>query len=130
MAEDNAGDVFLIREALASAHINAELTVKRDGEQMLHYVDALDNGEAPVPEVILLDLNLPRANGEQILSRIRECQACRSVPVVVITSSNSPYDRDMANRSGAYAYFRKPSELDEFLRLGNLIKDLLESRAG
>jgi DNA-binding response OmpR family regulator len=76
--------------------------------------------------LIILDLNLPRHDGTEILQRLREITALAHVPVVVLTSSDSPRDRLVASQFGAACYLRKPSSLEQFLRMGAVFKDLLE----
>ncbi len=127
-AEDNEADVFLIREALEHRKLACDLAVFDNGEAVVEFIDTLDRGEARVPDVILLDLNMPRKSGDEVMRHLRRSARCSSVPVVVVTSSDSPKDRDRAAKLGVSAYFHKPVELDKFLELGGLVKDLLEGR--
>ena len=78
---------------------------------------------ASMPELILLDLNLPRVDGAQVLSHIRQTQAYKATPVIILTSSDSPRDRETALRLGASLYFRKPTDLTSFMMLGAVIRD-------
>ncbi|MBV9224418.1 MAG: response regulator [Acidobacteriaceae bacterium] len=127
LAEDNPGDVFLVREALQQQPFEAELVVKHDGEQALLYIENVDTGEVPCPDVVLLDLNLPKRNGEFLLERMRQSPLCSQVPIVVVSSSASPKDRETAARLGASSYFQKPSDYEEFMRLGGVVRQLLSS---
>jgi chemotaxis family two-component system response regulator Rcp1 len=122
LAEDNPGDVLLIREALQEGGFEFELTVQQDGEKMLSYIDMIDAGERRCPDIVLLDLNLPKRNGDVLLKRMRSSGSCRNVPVIIVTSSDSKKDRDMAARLGASDYFRKANDFDEFMRLGAVVK--------
>ena len=122
LAEDNPGDVILIREALKEVGFDFELTVQNDGERMLSHIDRIDNGELGCPDLVLLDLNLPKAGGHTLLERMRASGRCQLVPVIIVTSSDSPKDRDLAVRLGASDYFRKASDYDEFMRLGTVVK--------
>ena len=124
LAEDNAADVYLIREALREHQVQCELRVAPDGQEVLHALSASspDIGEI---KLIILDLNLPRHDGIEILERLRETGL--RIPVVVLTSSDSQRDRDMAIQLGAVRFLRKPSELEQFLSLGAVFKELLES---
>ena len=97
-----------------------------DGEDAVAHIDQLDPA-GKVPDVILLDLNLPRLDGKEVLARIRKNRRLEHVPVAVLTSSDSPHDRREAARLGASIYIKKPPTLDEFLDVGSTIKDLLES---
>src|SRR5262249_45176988 len=81
--------------------------------------------ESNKPDLIILDLNLPRHDGIEILQKVRSNQATARIPVVVLTSSDSPRDRLTANELGATQYVRKPSNLEQFMELGAIFKDLL-----
>jgi chemotaxis family two-component system response regulator Rcp1 len=125
LAEDNPGDVLLVREALQRQPFEAELVVRHDGEQALVYIENVDTGEVPCPDVVLLDLNLPKRNGEFLLERMRRSPLCSQVPIVIVSSSASPKDRETAARLGASTYFQKPSDYDEFMSLGAVVRQLL-----
>ena len=128
LAEDNAADVYLIREALREHAVNCELRVAADGQEVL---EVLTGASANVSELklIILDLNLPRHDGIEILERLRN-SGLRNIPIVVLTSSDSQRDRDLAMKLGAVRFLRKPSELEQFLSLGAVFKELLgESNA-
>jgi CheY-like chemotaxis protein len=125
LAEDNPGDVLLVRDALESEHLDFELTVKRDGHEMLKFLEFIESGQALCPGIVLLDLNLPKYSGAFLLERFRESSVCAHVPVVIVTSSDSQKDRQTATRLRASGYFRKPSDYDEFMRLGGIVRALL-----
>ena len=129
LAEDNAGDVLLIREALQFEDLENELIVQPDGDQMFRYIERIDAGQAACPDIVILDLNLPKKNGHTLLARIRQSAVCSHIPVVIVTSSNSPADREAAAQLGVSDYFRKPSDFDEFMRLGALVRKLV-SKSG
>jgi len=127
LIEDAEPDVFLVREALKTAGLNFELSVLDDGEKAIEFIDRLDANHADdCPQLVLLDLNLPKRTGDQILDYMRHSQRCKDIPVVVVTSSDSPRDRAAAARLGATRYFRKPSRLDEFMQLGPIVRELVE----
>ena len=126
LAEDNPADVYLIREALREHSVDCTLRVVADGKEVLGII----SGEQPYTEdlrlsLIILDLNLPRHDGLEILQRVRDTIELAHVPVVVLTSSDSPKDRLAATELGAACYFRKPSSLAQFMSLGAVLKDLL-----
>jgi two-component system, chemotaxis family, response regulator Rcp1 len=129
LAEDNPGDVYLVREALSLERLQFNLLVRSDGEQMSDFIDRIDSGAEPCPDVVLLDLNLPRRSGVSLLERLRQSSLCGAVPVIVVTSSASPQDREMATRLGASSYFQKPSDFDEFMRLGSLVRQFVSTSA-
>ena len=126
LAEDNPADVYLIREALREHGVDCTLRVASDGKDVLRIISPEQpDAEAQPLGLIILDLNLPRHDGIEILQRLRETPELAHVPVVVLTSSDSPRDRLIANQLGATCYLRKPSSLDQFLSLGAVFKDLL-----
>jgi len=130
LAEDNPADVYLIREALREHGVDCTLRVASDGTDVLHIISAEQSRpEAQRLALIILDLNLPRHDGIEILQRLQETPELAHVPVVILTSSDSPRDRLIANQLGAKRYLRKPSSLEEFLNLGAVFKDLLEASA-
>jgi CheY-like chemotaxis protein len=121
LAEDNPADVYLIREALREHSVDCALLVAADGKDVM----ALLSGEGAPPDLIILDLNLPRHDGIEILQRVRATDGMAHIPVVVLTSSDSPRDRLVATQLGATRYIKKPSSLDQFLDLGAVFKELL-----
>lgn len=125
LADDNPSDVYLIREALREHSVDCELRVAGDGRDAMDIISG-ENAAVNVGalSLIILDLNLPRHDGIEILQRLRESPNV-NVPVVVLTSSDSPRDRLMATELGAARYLRKPSNLNEFLELGAIFKELL-----
>ena len=126
LAEDNRGDVLLVRQALQEHHIEHELHVVRDGQQALDYVVRMGKpGGDPCPDVILLDLNLPKADGPTVLAEFRQHPECARVPVIVVTSSGAERDRSRTKALGISHYFQKPSDYNDFMQLGALVKDVV-----
>jgi CheY-like chemotaxis protein len=130
LVEDHDPDVFLIKEALAAHRIDCEITHFRDSEEA---VKRLCSGGPtdliPVPDLILLDLNMPRIPGIEVLKCIRETVRLSEVPVAILTSSHSPVDRREAAMAGATIYIRKQPVLDEFLEtVGATVSKLLNSK--
>lgn len=129
LAEDNPGDVGLVREALREHKIHCDLRVICDGEQVLSFIDRLDcESDLPCPDLLLLDLHLPKRDGNEVLRHLRASERCARTPVVVFTSSDSPRDYESADRHAVIHYFRKPSSLVQFLQLGTIVKEVI-SRA-
>ena len=129
LVEDTDLDVFLIRQALGQAGLAFELRVLVNGEEALEFISKIDSDKTgPLPHLIVLDLNLPKVNGSQVLERVRQSSRCAPVPVLVLTSSDSPKDRAIVAQFSATQYFRKSSRLDEFMSLGQVIRELLERR--
>lgn len=128
LVDDSAPDVYLISEVLDRAGLDFELKVVDNGENAIDFVDALDrDGSEALPRLVLLDLSLPRRGGDEVLEHIKRSDRWKDVPVVVITSSDSPQDKAKASRLGATRYFLKPSRLDDFMLLGQLVRDVVES---
>ena len=115
-----------MREALEEHGVRCELLVVSDGERAIRFMQRIDSVETPCPSLVILDLNLPRMAGREVLRRLRGSEACSRTPVIVLTSSDSQKDRDDAARLGASRYIRKPSRLAEFLDLGAVFKSYLE----
>jgi two-component system, chemotaxis family, response regulator Rcp1 len=122
LVEDNPADVYLIEEALRTHGVEYELNWLRDGEQALAL---LSGSEFVSPDLVLLDLNLPRVDGKEVLARIRRMPELATVPVAIMTSSDSPQDRREMAELGASCYIKKPPTLDEFLEVGGVVKTLL-----
>jgi chemotaxis family two-component system response regulator Rcp1 len=128
LAEDNPADVFLVRQALEGKPIDFELQVVEDGEKAMQLIETADaNGGEFCPEVLLLDLNLPRRGGSEVLQWLNENQRRPGAKVVILSSSDSPTDRAEAARLGA-RYFRKPSSLEEFLKIGDVVMELIGAK--
>jgi chemotaxis family two-component system response regulator Rcp1 len=128
IVEDNLGDVFLVEEALKEAGVRFELVHITDGDQALDYLRKLAVSETTTtPDLVFLDLNLPKRDGWEVLEQLRAAPGQRDVPVVIFSSSNSPNDVVRAERLGAAKYIRKPSTLDEFLAIGQTVKALWSS---
>jgi len=101
LAEDNDGDVYLVRRALEKHGLPYQLVVARNGEEAFEMLRDTECGPvAGTPELILLDLNLPRVDGVQVLSHIRETEAFKETPIIVLTSSDSQRGRELALVSG------------------------------
>jgi CheY-like chemotaxis protein len=126
LVEDSPADVFLVKEALREEGLNCEVEVAEDGEAAIAILDRVDGpGEGSPPNLLVVDLNLPRVDGSRVLERLRQSPRCGGIPVIVISSSDSMDDRRQATQLAA-EYFRKPSDLDQFMRLGKLIRSLHE----
>ncbi len=123
LAEDNPADVYLIRTALAECGVDVPIEVANDGRDVLRLIS--EGAGLRDVSLVILDLNLPRHDGIEILQRLREMEHLAQVPVVVLTSSDSPRDRILATELGATRFLRKPSRLEEFMALGDTFKEIL-----
>jgi CheY-like chemotaxis protein len=127
LVEDNPADVFLVEEALREHGVDCQLRIAESGDQAISWIEALDRAEkANCPDLILLDLNLPRQGGHAVLDRLRQSPRCGEVPVIVMTSSDAPQDRESAQTLGIHHFFRKPLQLADFLTLGAVVKGVLK----
>jgi len=124
LVEDSPADVYLVREVLRSEGLELDIEVANDGESAIRILDRVDDSSAAPLNLLLLDLNIPRQNGNCVLERLRQSPMCGTIPVVMMSSSDSPRDRQRAFDLGVTEYFRKPSSLAEFKKLGTLIRRL------
>jgi DNA-binding response OmpR family regulator len=125
LAEDNLPDALLVRDAIRMEDLPLDIHIVPDGERALDVIVKAENDpEAPCPQLLLLDLNLPRVDGFEVLRKVRASSKFKNLPVVVVTSSDSPADRNAAARLGAQ-YFRKPVTYDEFVKIGAFLRRFL-----
>ena len=116
LVEDNPADVRLTQEAFKDTRVTNRLHVARDGVEALGMLrDA--TGAVPRPDLILLDLNLPRKDGREVLQDIKQDEALRHIPVVVLSTSHSEHDVARSYRLGANAFVTKPVDLDRFFQV-------------
>lgn len=113
LVEDNPDDAELTRIAFAEAGVEYRLHVVGDGVQALSYLRGCSPAE--LPALVLLDLNLPKLNGREVLEAIRADPATRSLPVVVLTTSAEPFDVEQVYALGANSYIQKPVEFERFV---------------
>ena len=118
LVEDNPGDVRLTREALKEGKVINNLNVVRDGEEALAYLHREGPyAAAPRPDIILLDLNLPRKDGRGVLAEIKQDEALKRIPVVVLTTSRAEEDILRTYELHANCYIVKPVDLDQFIKV-------------
>jgi CheY-like chemotaxis protein len=116
LVEDNPGDVRLTREAFAEARINNDLHVVSDGQAALAFLEQRDEHvDAPRPDLVLLDLNLPKVDGMTVLEEVKNDEALRTIPVVVLTSSEAEEDIVQSYEQHTNAYLTKPIDPGEFV---------------
>ena len=126
LIEDNPADADLVEEALDETRLDCNLFILRVGAQAIEFIERLDSGlSTDCPDLVLLDLNLPKVSGEMVLERIRLSPKCGRAKVLVISSSDAPVDRARVMQLGASDYFRKPSTLAQSMELGPRVQDLL-----
>ena len=124
--EDNASDVFLLNRALKKQDFRFELVHLLNGGEALAFIRRQGvYAEAAIPDLILMDLNLAKYTGEDILRETRAAEHLAGVPVCVWSSSQSRRDKSLLNDLGVSQFITKPSGLDQFMEIGKTIKDLL-----
>lgn len=124
MVEDNPGDVRLTQEALKDAKVSNLLRVAEDGVAALDFLHKCGAcGEAPRPDLILLDLNLPRKNGREVLEEIKQDPRLKTIPVVILTTSQAEEDVLRAYRLHANCYITKPVD---FVQFNTIIRSIEE----
>jgi len=129
LAEDNPGDVLLFREALRSSNLACELIVAQDGEKALQLLENAGTPDSSArPDLIVLDINLPKRSGQEVLRWVRGNPGLAAVPVMILTSSASPDDKTKATLLGANLYVQKSSNLDEIFEIGATVQGLLKGR--
>ena len=125
LVEDSPGDVRLTQEALRDAKVRNNLHVVRDGVEALAFLrrEGPRFAECPRPDLVLLDLNLPRRSGHEVLEEIKGDQLLRRIPVVILTTSQAEQDVLRTYDLHANCYITKPVDLDQFIRVVQSIED-------
>ncbi|MGH1485654.1 MAG: response regulator [Cellvibrionaceae bacterium] len=123
MVEDNPGDVELTREALATGKFRNNLHITEDGEKALDFL--YQRGEftnAPRPDLVLLDLNLPKVSGREVLADVKSNDKLMSIPVVVLSSSEDARDIEATYELNANSFVTKPVRIEDFLQVAQAIE--------
>jgi CheY-like chemotaxis protein len=130
VVEDNPGDEKLTMRAFRKLDTSSEFVVARDGQQALDFLEgkgAYAAASQSLPALVILDLNLPRMNGLEVLRRLRANERTRALPVVILTGSNDPEDRARSYAAGATAYVRKPVDFNEFIEAADALWKVWQS---
>ncbi len=130
LVEDNPGDVELTKEGLSRGSVPTHVSVAEDGDialQMLRREPGYE--DTPRPDVVLLDLNLPRVHGHEVLATMRDDPTLVHIPVIVLTTSNAPRDIDESYRLHASCYLRKPLDFPAFIELATALDNFWFSSA-
>ena len=124
LVEDNPGDVRLTQEALIESKIYNNLNVVMDGEEALRYLRAEGKYSArTIPDLVLLDLNLPKMDGREVLAAIKQDDSLKRIPVVILTTSRAETDILKSYDLHANCYITKPVDLDQFITVVKAIED-------
>ena len=122
LVEDNEGDIVLTLEALKDAKAGNSVMVVRDGEEAMQYL--LKQGKyknAETPDIIILDINLPKMNGKEVLEEIKKNESLSIIPVIMLTTSNSEKDILESYRNHANCYITKSSDFQKFMEIVDMI---------
>ncbi len=124
LVEDNEGDIILIQDALEEAKILNNMTVARDGAEAIEMLEKIvSDSPSSLPDLILLDINLPRKNGHEVLGILKSNSSLKQIPIIVLTTSSSELDIFKAYDLHANCYIIKPVEINEFLKVVSKIED-------
>ncbi|HUS07690.1 MAG TPA: response regulator [Bryobacteraceae bacterium] len=126
LVEDNEGDIYLFRQALQAAGLDVHLTILEDGLEAIAF--ARREGKfagSSVPDLAVLDLNLPRVGGIEVLEAFRRIKDFERVPVFIMTSSAQPREQARAMELAVERFITKPPDLDDFLQIGYAVKEVL-----
>lgn len=118
LVEDNEGDIILTKEALEEGKLVNKISIARDGKEALDFLEKKQPfEEADAPDLILLDVNLPKKNGHEVLQFIKTADAYKHIPVIMLTTSSSHRDINVSYTNHANCYITKPVEVDEFFKV-------------
>ena len=121
IVEDNPVDLDLTLRAFSSRKLTNPIQVARDGEEALAYIQRWEQGE-PIPVVILLDLNLPKINGLEVLQRLKSHPEFKTIPIVILTTSSESSDMKSAYLLGVNSYIIKPVDFEKFMEMAKQIE--------
>jgi len=124
LIEDNAGDIRLTQEALKESNLLVHLSIARDGEEAMAFLQRQGAfASSPIPDLILLDLNLPKKDGREVLQEIKADARLKRIPVVVLTTSQA--DSDILTTYGFHAncYITKPVDMDQFIKIVKMLEE-------
>ncbi len=124
LVEDNEGDIFLTTEALEEGKIVNKVSIARDGEEAIDFLlKKVKVGISELPDLILLDVNLPKRNGQEVLQFIKTNQNLKHIPVIILTTSSSEKDIVQSYTNQANCFITKPVEVDNFLKVVKSIEN-------
>lgn len=124
LIEDNSGDVLLTQEAFEEIHFNENMNVIMDGESALNFLYKKANYKnAPTPDLIILDLNIPRIDGKELLGKIKQDTLLKKIPVIILSTSKSDADVRACYNLQANCYLVKPVDFEQFIEIVTFIRD-------
>ncbi len=124
LVEDNNGDILLMKYSFAVFKIYYDIEVRNDGEASISYaMDVVKDGSDSLPDIIFLDVNLPKRNGHEVLMSIKEEEALKHIPVIMLTTSSAPLDIERAYQEHVNCYIVKPVDATRFVEVVNSIEE-------
>jgi CheY-like chemotaxis protein len=124
LVEDNEGDILLTTEAFEDAKIHVKLSVVKDGMEAIDFVNKQGRYKAAdQPDLVLLDVNLPKKNGHEVLKYIKENETIKHIPVIMLTTSSAEKDINRSYNNYVNCYITKPVEVDDFMKVVSTIED-------
>ncbi|MBC6368547.1 response regulator [Algoriphagus sp. AK58] len=124
LVEDNEGDIVLTKEALEEFKFPTELIVKRDGSEALIYLLGQSKaGLSGLPDLILLDINLPKKNGHEVLQSVKNHPDLKHIPIIILTTSSSEWDILNAYQEHCNCYIIKPVDINEFFKVTSVLEE-------
>ncbi len=120
LIEDNESDALLMREMIDDTGLETEITWLNDGEKAMKFFD-----EGKKADMVLLDLNIPKVSGHEVLALLKDSDVLTNVPVVIMTGSSYPQDRERTKESGVVCYLVKPMTIKEMERTTEILKDIM-----
>ena len=124
LVEDNEGDIFLVTEALEEGKIINKISVAKDGKEAIDFVEKKGKYQnAERPDLILLDVNLPKKNGHEVLEHIKSQKNLKQIPVIMLTTSSAEKDISMSYKNHANCYITKPVDVENFLKVVHSIEN-------
>ncbi|GAB2635336.1 response regulator [Belliella aquatica] len=116
LVEDNEGDILLTLEALEEAKMKNTISVVKDGEKAIQYVEKLENFKNELyPDLIILDVNLPKLNGHEVLKYLKNSEKHKHIPVIMLTTSSSPRDINESYKNHVNCFITKPIDVEDFI---------------
>lgn len=124
LVEDNEGDILLTKEALEEGKIAKSVKVIRDGASVIIYLkEVAEKSPSELPDLILLDINLPKKNGHEVLKELKSNELIQHIPIIILTTSSSERDIAKSYQEHANCYLIKPMEVNDFLKVVEKIED-------
>lgn len=118
LVEDNDGDILLITEAFEESNFDLKLTILKDGQESIDFLNKKEKyKDSMAPDLVILDVNLPKLNGHQVLAYIKNNEKLKHIPVIMFTTSSSENDIRLANQNNANCYITKPVEVEDYLKV-------------